>query len=289
MGDWYLAAMRKRITGPVDDPPTAAISVPRLDRRSFLLGAGALAVAACSDDAGNEPAGPTSTAVPTSTAAPTTTIGGSTPPGTGVTDPLTVAQFAGLPVCLALPSAAAGPFPTLRQLDRRDVTEGYPGHPLRLGMRVVDEACEPLPGAEVEIWHADASGDYSSFEDGGSGKDEGEGTTFLRGFQTADADGILEFLTIYPGWYGGRAVHIHLRARIDGDTVLTTQLYFDEAYTEAVMATGEYARFGPPDTTWATDALAGDPAADGTAITLSPAATALGEGTLGLVNVGLRR
>jgi protocatechuate 3,4-dioxygenase beta subunit len=254
-----------------------------LERRSFLVGAGALILAGCSDDSGGDDgAASTSTTEASSTTrpAPAEPI----PAGS-----LTVAQFAGLPVCVALPSAAAGPFPTIRQLDRRDVTEGYPGHPLRLGVRVIDEACEPVPGAEVEIWHADASGDYSSFEDGGSGKDEGEGTTFLRGFQTADADGILEFLTIYPGRYGGRAVHIHLRARIEGDTVLTTQLYFDEVYTEAVMATGEYAQFGPPDTTWATDGLAGDPAADGTAITLSPAATALGEGTLGLVNVGLRR
>lgn len=266
---------------------------PEFPRRTFLLGAGAVLVAACSDDTVAD-GGPTTTSTgaapaPTTSSADTTT----TPPADTTTappqslDPLTVAQFTALPVCAALPESAAGPFPSLEQLDRRDVTEGYPGHPLRLGFRVVDGNCEAVPGAEVEIWHTDATGDYSSFDDGGTGKDEGPGTTFLRGFQTADADGILEFQTIYPGWYGGRAVHIHVRVRVDGEQVLTAQLYFDESYTDAVLATGEYAQFGPPDTTWATDGLADDPAADGTGITLAPAPTSLGDGTLGLANIGL--
>ena len=92
-----------------------------------------------------------------------------------------------------------------------------------------------------------------------------EGTTFLRGTQTAGDDGIVEFATIYPGWYRGRAVHIHVRVHRAGAVALTSQVYFDEAYTEDVFATGEYAEFGPPDTTWAADGIAGDPLADGTA------------------------
>lgn len=197
-------------------------------------------------------------------------------------------MFAALPICAVLPESTAGPFPTIDQLDRLDVTEGYPGHPLRLGIRIVDAECRPLPGAEVEIWHADATGDYSSFEDGGSGKDEGEGTTFLRGFQTADADGIVEFQTIYPGWYEGRAVHIHASARVDGDTVYTGQLYFHEDYTLGVYESGVYTEFGPPDTTWATDGIIDDPATDGSGITLAAAPTHSGDGTLGLVNLGVR-
>ena len=221
------------------------MDLPTTDRRAFLVGASALVLAACSsgDDASDVTDGEATTTTST-TSAPTTTDGASSTNDDATTEsepsaaaegsdlePLTAAMFAALPVCAVPPSSTAGPFPTIEQLDRRDVTEGYPGHPMRLGIRVVDDACNPLPGAEVEIWHADATGDYSSYEDGGSGKDEGEGTTFLRGFQTADADGILEFTTIYPGWYEGRAVHIHVRARVDGSDVLTSQLYFDEAYT----------------------------------------------------------
>ena len=276
------------------------MDLPTTDRRAFLVGASALVLAACSsgDDASDVTDGEATTTTST-TSAPTTTDGASSTndattesePSAAAEasdlEPLTAAMFAALPVCAVPPSSTAGPFPTIEQLDRRDVTEGYPGHPMRLGIRVVDDACNPVPGAEVEIWHADATGDYSSYEDGGSGKDEGEGTTFLRGFQTADADGILEFTTIYPGWYEGRAVHIHVRARVDGSDVLTSQLYFDETYTEAVYAAAPYAEFGPPDTSWDDDVIAGDPATDGSGITLAVGATSLGDGTVGLINLGL--
>ncbi|MEL6986117.1 MAG: hypothetical protein AAFO29_27050, partial [Actinomycetota bacterium] len=250
----------------------------RQTRRTFLAGAAALVAAACtnSDDEASSPAGSeaksstTSTAASAETTAPnpsTDSAGdgesGSVDAGSSDLEPLTPAAFDAVPICTLAPSQGAGPFPSLEQFDRRDITEGYPGHPFRLGIRVVDQACQPIPGARVEIWHTDVTGDYSSYEDAGSGKDEGAGTTFLRGFQTADDDGILEFHTIYPGWYDGRAVHIHAIASVDGEQILTTQLYFDEAYTETVMTTGEYAEFGPPDTSWADDGLIGDPATDG--------------------------
>ena len=115
------------------------------------------------------------------------------------------------------------------------------------------------------------------------GKDEGEGTTFLRGTQVADDDGIVELRTIYPGWYPGRAVHVHVRVHRDGQLVLTTQAYFDEAYTEQVLADPPYAEFGPPETSWAEDGIAGDPPADGTALSLA----AEGSGTRGLLNLAV--
>ena len=264
------------------------MSRPRPDRRSFLLGAGALVATAACTSSSNEDGvvSPTSstTSAPTTTAEPDASTSSA---GAGEIEPLTVAAFAALPICATPPSTTAGPFPTIEQLDRRDVTEGYPGHPLRLGIRVVDDECNPVPGAEVEIWHADATGDYSSFVDGGSGKDEGEGTTFCRGFQTANDDGILEFQTIYPGWYEGRAVHIHVRARVGGGEVLTSQLYFDEGHTDAVYGAEPYAEFGPPDTSWSSDGIARDPATDGSGITLVDAMTSNGAGTLGLVNLGV--
>lgn len=261
------------------------------DRRAFLLGAGALvAVTACSGSDDAAAPGPTSTAISTSSSTPTTAPTAPADPSDASSvdvEPLTPAMFTALAICTVPPSAAAGPFPNLEQLDRRDITEGYEGHPLRLGVRVVDGDCRPVEGAVVEIWHTDATGDYSAYDDGGDGKDEGEGTTFLRGFQTSDADGILEFQTIYPGWYPNRAVHVHARVRLDGELVSTTQLYFDEAYTEGVFTEAPYAEFGSPRTGWVTDALIGDPAADGSGITLTPAETSLGPGTLGLVNLGV--
>ena len=139
----------------------------------------------------------------------------------------------------------------------------------------------------MEIWHCDATGDYSAFRDGGGGKDAGSGTTFLRGTQAADADGIVEFTTIYPGWYGGRAVHIHLRVHRAGDTVLTSQLFFPDDYTDTVYATAPYARFGTPDTRNADDGIAGDPTTEGTLLTVRAADTGRGQGTLALLNLGV--
>ena len=224
-----------------------------MQRRTFLGAVGAVVLAACSGD-DDDVSAPTTTLRPRS-------------PGT----PLTVADFEGADTCTLLPEKTAGPFPLDEQLHRSDITEGIAGHHLRLGLRVVDAACAALPGAAVEVWHADPTGDYSAFADDGGGKDEAEGTTFLRGTQAADPDGIVEFTTVYPGWYTGRAVHIHLRVHVDDETVATSQLFFDEAVTERVFSQEPYAEFGLPDTSNASDSIAGDPAAEGTLLTLRPA------------------
>jgi protocatechuate 3,4-dioxygenase beta subunit len=270
---------------------------PGPSRRRFLQLSGAsvlaVALAACGGD--DEPTGEAVSDAggggDDRAATPTT---GTSPPAStgdapGADTPLTATDFAGLAACTLTVEQMAGPFPLDEQFDRSDITEGYPGHPLRLGLRVVDEACEPIAGAAVEVWHADASGDYSAFVDGGGGKDEGPGTTFLRGTQTAGEDGIVDLTTIWPGWYTGRAVHIHVRVRVDGDLVLTSQLYFDDDANAEVLATGAYAEFGPPDTTNATDGIAGDPAAGGNLLATRPAPTANGRGSLALANLGVPR
>jgi protocatechuate 3,4-dioxygenase beta subunit len=200
---------------------------------------------------------------------------------------LTAADFDAVGTCRLLPEKTAGPFPLDRQFDRRDVTEGLPGQPLRLGLRVVDAHCTPVPGAAIEIWHCDATGDYSAFRDNGGGKDAAGGTTFLRGTQSATPDGIVEFATIYPGWYTGRAVHIHLRVHRQGATVLTSQLFFPDDYTDAVYASAPYAGFGAPDTRNADDSIAGDPKNEGTLLAVRAADTGRGSGTLGLLNLGI--
>jgi protocatechuate 3,4-dioxygenase beta subunit len=283
-------------------------------RRQFLVSIGAaalLAACAASDATGDQVVGTTPGTtgttpgttpgtVPRTTAEPVTTL--ETPVLDTVPAPastaastaasaFTAADFEALGTCALLPEKTAGPYPLDEQFDRRDITEGYPGHPLRLGLRVIDGRCVPIAGAVVELWHADATGDYSAFTDGGGGKDEGAGTTFLRGSQTAGADGIVEFLTVYPGWYRGRAVHIHLRVHLaDGSgerTVLTSQMFFDEAYTAAVYASDPYAENGLPDTPNAADRIAGDPAGEGTLLVPVAGETGRGAGSVALLNLGV--
>lgn len=286
------------------------------DRRSFLrlggIAALGLTAAACSSTSSSS--SPSSSSAPSPDSAPSSAAATRAPadiavgPDTVVADTavvdtavvsnsptsapsaqsaLTAADFDGLGTCLLIPEKTAGPFPLDQQFDRRDVTEGLPGHPMRLGLRVVDKTCAAVPGAAVEIWHADATGDYSAFTDNGGGKDEGAGTTFLRGTQTADANGIVEFVTVYPGWYSGRAVHIHLRVHLADATVLTSQMYFDADYTAGVYAAAPYAEFGLPGTPNSADRIAGNPQAEGTLLHLTAGETSLGTGTLGLLNLGI--
>jgi protocatechuate 3,4-dioxygenase beta subunit len=197
----------------VDIPPEPS----RRDALRFL-GVGTLAalVAACG---GNDK----------SSSAAATTSEATEPATTSTT-----AAAAGAQTCVLTPEMTEGPYYLAGEADRSDVTEGRPGTPLQLDFVVVDAAaCRPIPGAIVEIWHADAAGDYSGFGNGASSR------TFLRGGQTADARGNTTFRTIYPGWYQGRAVHIHLKVHVDGATH-TSQLFFDETVTDLAYAQTPY-------------------------------------------------
>ena len=300
------------MNAPISDPARSVTA----DRRSFLrlggIAALGLTAAACSstsssvsspasspvspappDSAASSAAATSAAPVATDAIAAETTVADTAAPSNSPTpapsaqSALTAADFDGLGTCSLMPEKTAGPFPLDQQFDRRDVTEGSPGHPMRLGLRVVDKTCAAVAGAAVEIWHADATGDYSAFIDNGGGKDAGAGTTFLRGTQTADDNGIVEFLTVYPGWYSGRAVHIHLRVHLDDATVLTSQMFFDADYTAGVYAAAPYAEFGLPDTPNSADRIAGDPQAEGTLLHTTAADTSLGTGTLGLLNLGI--
>jgi protocatechuate 3,4-dioxygenase beta subunit len=261
-------------------PPMTAADT---SRRTFLAGGAALVgavLAGCAGSSDDDGSGDASGSTTTSTEGTEATTG--TTADAGAT--LTAADFASLGTCRLTPEQTEGPFYIDVGLERRDITEGLAGHPLRLGVRVVDADCTPVPGAVVDVWHCDVDGDYSAFTDGaGSDDDAGEGTTFLRGSQVADQDGIVEFATNYPGWYQGRAVHIHTKVRLDDAAVLTTQLYFPEDLTDEVHAEDPYAAHGTRDTRNEDDAIAGDPAANGNLLTTS----ASGAGTLGLVVLGV--
>ncbi|HEV8251041.1 MAG TPA: intradiol ring-cleavage dioxygenase [Gaiellaceae bacterium] len=161
------------------------------------------------------------------------------------------AVAAGLVACVLSPEMTQGPFALDGDKIRRDIRAGRPGVPLTLRATVLDaSSCRPIRGAAVDIWHCDAGGTYSGFAQEGTA-----GRTFLRGIQRTDANGLAVFKTIYPGWYSGRTVHIHVRVYIGGNIVHTGQLFFPEAITDAVYRRSPYRRRPSRDTRNATDSI----------------------------------
>ena len=165
-----------------------------------------------------------------------------------------------------------GPYRRTDHPDRRDVTDDRVGAPLALGMGLSANDGSARADAVVEIWQCDALGRYSGFPPADDYDRVAAGRAqpteyvadqmFLRGSQITDGDGRVEFRTIYPGWYPGRTVHIHVIARSGGIT-FTSQLYFPERVTEAVFARLPYAERPGRDTTNATDTIfptGGEPA-----------------------------
>jgi len=152
--------------------------------------------------------------------------------------------------CVLAPEQTEGPFYIPNERVRRNITEGKPGTPLELRLSVVDAStCRPVRNAAVDIWHADASGAYSGFGAGSASR------TFLRGVQRTDAKGIARFTTIYPGWYQGRTVHIHVMVHVGGNVVHTGQLYFSDALTDTVFKRSPYSRRGARDVRNPQDAI----------------------------------
>ena len=158
--------------------------------------------------------------------------------------------------CVVRPQQTEGPYFVNERLNRSDIrtdpTNGSvkQGVPLLLTInvnRVSGNLCEPLAGAYVDIWHCDALGAYSDVRDNGAGFDM-RGQKFLRGYQVSNSSGAVEFLTIYPGWYTGRAVHIHFKIRLftgsQESYEFTSQLYFDGSVSDQVYAQAPYSAKG---------------------------------------------
>jgi protocatechuate 3,4-dioxygenase beta subunit len=157
--------------------------------------------------------------------------------------------------CVVRPEQTGGPYFVDERLYRSDIrsdpTDGRfrPGTPLALTLlvsRLGAGDCQPLPGAQVDIWHCDALGVYSDVQDPGFNT---IGQKFLRGYQVTDARGEARFITVYPGWYPGRTVHIHLKIRTapvaQRSFEFTSQLYFNDELTDRVHAAPPYAANGP--------------------------------------------
>jgi len=202
-----------------------------LTRREALgvFGAvGAALAAAC----GDSPTAPTSTSTTSTTAASTASTNAA---------------------CAVTPTETAGPFPSLTDLFRSDIREGRSGTQLTLTVQVVNvnTSCAPVANAQVEIWHCDVAGDYSQY---GSVANQ----TFLRGIQTTDSNGQVTFVTIYPGWYQGRATHIHIEATVNGRSVKVSQIAFPESVNNVVHTSGVYASRGSNPMTNASDGIFSD-------------------------------
>lgn len=145
------------------------------------------------------------------------------------------AVAAGTVRCVLAPEQTEGPYYIPNERIRRNITEGRRGVPLALHATVVDAStCKPIRSTIVDIWHCDAGGIYSGFGAGASNR------TFLRGMQRTNASGLAVLKTIYPGWYQGRTVHIHVKVHIGGNVVHTGQLYFPDTLTDKVYGRAPY-------------------------------------------------
>lgn len=148
--------------------------------------------------------------------------------------------------CVHRPAQTEGPYFVEERLNRSDIRAKKPGTPLVLTFAVSERAgaaCKPLSGARVDVWHCDAQGIYSDVRDPLFAT---IGQTFLRGYQVTDSAGHAHFTTIYPGWYEGRAVHVHFKIRKPGSAAVdfTSQIYFDDALTDRVHRAAAYAKPG---------------------------------------------
>jgi protocatechuate 3,4-dioxygenase beta subunit len=157
--------------------------------------------------------------------------------------------------CIVRPQQIEGPYFVDERLQRSDIRSDpadgtvQPGVPLQVAFtvsRIRGNTCTPLAGAQVDVWQCNAVGVYSDVTDPGF---RTKGNKFLRGYQVTDPTGAAQFVTIYPGWYPGRTVHIHFKIRTTPTaprgSAFTSQVYFDDALTDRVHTQAPYASKGP--------------------------------------------
>src|SRR5215207_2283769 len=179
--------------------------------------------------------------------------GSSDTPTAPSTTPSTTTTTSTNTACVVSPTETLGPYPSLTDLVRSDIREGKTGTVLTLTIKVVNvnNSCGAVAGANVEIWHVDAAGNYSQY-----GTQTAQ--TYLRGIQTTNSNGEVTFTTIYPGWYQGRATHIHVEVTINGVSRKVTQMAFPESVNNAVHSSGVYASRGNNPMTNLSDGIFAD-------------------------------
>jgi protocatechuate 3,4-dioxygenase beta subunit len=192
--------------------------------------------------------------------------------------------------CKLTPEVTEGPFYVSLDKIRRDLTEGRPGVPLTLKLRVIDvKRCRPIHSAAVDIWHCDASGLYSDESSNGTA-----GQTFLRGVQLTNKKGFATFQTVYPGHYTGRATHIHMKVHIGGKArggtlrgghvSHTGQLFFAESANSSVYALSPYSSDTAPRTLNSSDSIYSQAGGSRSEVSLAGSASS---GFVGRIVVGV--
>jgi protocatechuate 3,4-dioxygenase beta subunit len=224
--------MRMKRQTDSDDTPIGRI-LSRREILALLGGSGAALLAACA---------PGTLAAPSPTAAQQTSA-------SATAAAAAASSATTLPSCIVRPAVTEGPYFVDEKLDRSDIRSDPSTGAVKDGVqfaltflvsRVTGSACAALSGATVDVWHCDALGVYSDATDPSFNT---KGQKFLRGYQTTDASGKAQFTTIYPGWYQGRAVHIHFKIRTT-TSAFTSQLFFDDALNTQVFAQSPYSQKG---------------------------------------------
>ena len=245
-------------------------------------------------------------------------IAGGTAFGTHAAGP----DFSRAAECLLTSTQVDGPYHIQGADDRRDVRSGKAGTDLVLRMEVVDAgACEAIPGVRAEIWSCDAQCNYSGHPDvdpnvppgsggvrgraGGGGAAPGRQARrgggmgghreptgpkrFLRGSQTANRQGAVEFLTIYPGCYNPRAVHVHVKVHFGGQELLTTQLYFPDDLTDTIHQTEAYKSRYPTPIRNSNDRVKYWGTGGNEPVGIFPTMTTEGDTQVGTITIGVKR
>ena len=201
-------------------------------------------------------------------------------------------------VCTLNAEVTEGPYSLEGALVREDIREDKEGVEVRYTFTVVDQAndCAPLADALVEIWHCDSLGEYSGFV-GGNGHDEEDDGTFLRGGGMTDENGEVSLISIWPGHYVSRAVHVHMRVHTDvtltdtsytgGEIVHTGQLFFDPDINEEIQASSPYSDNTTSETALADDSIYDDGGASSGLLTLTALGSSVSDGYKATLTVGV--
>ncbi|MFD9392322.1 intradiol ring-cleavage dioxygenase [Streptomyces sp. NPDC060000] len=227
-------------------------------------------------------------------------VGAAATPEAPTADTADTVPVAAAAVCTLTKEMTEGPYYLDGQYVRADVTEGKVGVPLKLTLTVVDDdTCVPLSNALVEIWHTDALGEYSGFV-GNNGHNEPDDGTFLRGGVLTNSSGVANITTIYPGWYRGRCIHIHVKVHVNvtltsngsftgGQELHTGQLFFNETITTAVAKVSPYSTNTVTRTTLAQDSIYDDGGAASGLLTLTALGSSTSSGYAGTLTLGVER
>ncbi|MFE4969210.1 intradiol ring-cleavage dioxygenase [Streptomyces sp. NPDC056660] len=210
----------------------------------------------------------------------------------------TVTSDASSGVCSLNAEVTEGPYSLEGALVREDVREDKEGVEVQYTFTVVDEAndCAPLENALVEIWHCDALGEYSGFV-GKNGHTEDDDGTFLRGGQLTDSNGEVSLISIWPGHYVSRAVHVHMRVHTDvtltddsytgGSIIHTGQLFFDADINAEVQATSPYSDNTTTETLLDDDTIYDGGGASSGLLTLTALGDSVSDGYAATLTVGV--